>query len=461
MGCQQDLRESFSLKEGCRPFIGLDGCFLKTPYNQILLNAVGRDGDSSFYLIALAVVEAETKDSWDWFMEELMVVISPHKAITWISDRQKGLVDTLASLDGGQDLRFCVRHLHENFKKKYPGMELKQMVWNAANAFNKPEFEKHMHNIRELNGEAYDWLCRIPFRFWTKSKFTDASKCCLNSNNMCESWNSHILKARDKPIITMFEMIRRGLMSRFHERREYMEQQKGLLCPAAKAKVLANKKESKNCVVYFSSLSCYDVQDEIDNESVNLQEISCTCGEWNVTGIPCKHAIAVMTKKKLPIEEYVDAYHHRSTFLKGYAFEINPLVLRHMKKLSLVPLIFPITRKPPGRPKKARMKVHSEEGLGEEEQQEQHKEEVMGLLEGLGEEEQQEQHKEEVMGLLEGLREEKQLLMLHNLKLLTYLLSYHKQPKTAKTGGIRSLLVGQFAGTINGFWYLSNICRTV
>ncbi|XP_059649555.1 uncharacterized protein LOC132295346 [Cornus florida] len=163
-------------KEGCRPFIGLDGCFLKTPYNQILLSAVGRDGDSSFYPIALAVVEAETKDSWDWFIEELMAVISPHKAITWILDRQKGLVDTFASLDGGQDHRFYVRHLHENFKKKYPGMELKQMVWNAANAFNKPEFKKHMQNIRELNGEAYDWLCRIPFRFWTTSKFTDSSQ---------------------------------------------------------------------------------------------------------------------------------------------------------------------------------------------------------------------------------------------------------------------------------------------
>ncbi|XP_059659227.1 uncharacterized protein LOC132306048 [Cornus florida] len=188
--------------EGCGHFIGLDGCFLKTPYNQILLSVIGRDGDSSFYPIALVVVEAETKDSWDWLIKELMAVISPYKAITWISDRQKGLVDTLASLDGGQDYRFCVRHLHENFKKKYLSMKLKQMVWNAANAFNKPEFKKYMQSIRELNGEAYDWLCKIPFRFWTKSKFTDSSKCYLNSNNMCELWNSHILKERDKPIIS-------------------------------------------------------------------------------------------------------------------------------------------------------------------------------------------------------------------------------------------------------------------
>ncbi|XP_059668951.1 uncharacterized protein LOC132314051 [Cornus florida] len=51
---------------------------------KIMLNVVGRDGDNSFYPIAL-VVEAETKDSLDWFIEE-MAVISPHKAITWISD---------------------------------------------------------------------------------------------------------------------------------------------------------------------------------------------------------------------------------------------------------------------------------------------------------------------------------------------------------------------------------------
>ncbi|XP_059636602.1 uncharacterized protein LOC132278748 [Cornus florida] len=50
-------------KEGCRPFIGFDGCFLKTHYNQHLLSAIGRDEDNSFYPIAIGIVEAETNET--------------------------------------------------------------------------------------------------------------------------------------------------------------------------------------------------------------------------------------------------------------------------------------------------------------------------------------------------------------------------------------------------------------
>ncbi|XP_059431694.1 uncharacterized protein LOC132165226 [Corylus avellana] len=50
--------------DGCRPVIGVDGCFLKGPFKGHQLAAVGRDGNNNMYPIAFAVVEAETKDSW-------------------------------------------------------------------------------------------------------------------------------------------------------------------------------------------------------------------------------------------------------------------------------------------------------------------------------------------------------------------------------------------------------------
>jgi hypothetical protein len=49
--------------EGCRPVIGLDGCFLKGPYKGTLLAAVGRDANNNMYPIAIAIVEAEIKES--------------------------------------------------------------------------------------------------------------------------------------------------------------------------------------------------------------------------------------------------------------------------------------------------------------------------------------------------------------------------------------------------------------
>ena len=49
--------------EGCRPFIGLDGCFLKGPIG-ILLTAVGVDANGQIYPFAYAMVEKEMYKSW-------------------------------------------------------------------------------------------------------------------------------------------------------------------------------------------------------------------------------------------------------------------------------------------------------------------------------------------------------------------------------------------------------------
>jgi hypothetical protein len=78
-------------RQACRPVIGVDGCFLKGRYGGQLLAAVGRDSNDNIYPIAMAVVEAQTKDSWSWFLETLVADLGPNGSIRWtfISNRQK------------------------------------------------------------------------------------------------------------------------------------------------------------------------------------------------------------------------------------------------------------------------------------------------------------------------------------------------------------------------------------
>ncbi|XP_059663994.1 uncharacterized protein LOC132309727 [Cornus florida] len=49
-------------KDGCRPFIGLDGRHLKGPFGCVLLSAAALDGNYGLFSIAYDVVEAENKD---------------------------------------------------------------------------------------------------------------------------------------------------------------------------------------------------------------------------------------------------------------------------------------------------------------------------------------------------------------------------------------------------------------
>ena len=54
---------------GCRSFIGLDGCHIKHRFGGKILSATAKDANDNIFLVAMAVVEQETKESWIWFLE--------------------------------------------------------------------------------------------------------------------------------------------------------------------------------------------------------------------------------------------------------------------------------------------------------------------------------------------------------------------------------------------------------
>jgi len=53
---------------GCRPFIRLDGCQLKSKYDGQLLVVVGKEANDQYFPLAFVVVENEGKDPWRWFL---------------------------------------------------------------------------------------------------------------------------------------------------------------------------------------------------------------------------------------------------------------------------------------------------------------------------------------------------------------------------------------------------------
>ena len=94
--CFHALKKGFI--EGCRPFIGMDGCFLKGPYGGVLISAVALDGNHGLFPLAVAVVDSENNDSWRFFLENLRDVISdalPSKPWTIMSDQQKVMIKCL------------------------------------------------------------------------------------------------------------------------------------------------------------------------------------------------------------------------------------------------------------------------------------------------------------------------------------------------------------------------------
>ncbi|KAH1246528.1 hypothetical protein GmHk_06G016598 [Glycine max] len=119
---------------GCRPFIGLDGCFLNSAFGENLLSTVRVDGNNHIFVIAYVVVDMENKDNWKWFLTLL------HEYL-----RDYGLIPTLQEvMPGTPPHRFCALHLWKIFTKQWKSKELKGIVWKCAKSTTVAEFEEEI-----------------------------------------------------------------------------------------------------------------------------------------------------------------------------------------------------------------------------------------------------------------------------------------------------------------------------
>lgn len=54
--------------QSCRPFVAIDGYHIKGPKGGHILVAVGVGSYNSMFPIAYAVIKAESRSSWIWFL---------------------------------------------------------------------------------------------------------------------------------------------------------------------------------------------------------------------------------------------------------------------------------------------------------------------------------------------------------------------------------------------------------
>lgn len=364
--CRLYVRYDAQLKgllSGCRPVIGLDGAFLKGLYGGQILSAIGVDGNNNMFPIAIAVVEAETKDSWTWFLKILLEDIGTveERGWTFISDRQKGLIETFKELMPNAEHRFYLRHLYSNYRKKFRGKELKDLMWRAASATTVWEHNHHMKTLEGLDKEAHKWLKDIPAEQWSRSHFSTRSKCDYLVNNLSESFNNYILEARDKPIISMLKWIRRKVMNRFQIKRMGMEKYNKGICPRIMNKLDVIKNNSKDSFAHFCGEYKFEVDCHDTTYTVDLKDKTCGCRQWDLTGIPCKHAYVAIGLNKQKVEEYVHPYYSRDTYLGVYHHMIQPIPGKHdWVKSNHEEIRPPFMRRPSGRPRKARRKAAEE-----------------------------------------------------------------------------------------------------
>ena len=68
--------------------------------------------------LAFVVVDSEMEDNWTWFLQNLRKVVGSDRTITFISDRNQGLIEAVSSVFYFAHHAFCLQHLKENLRDK-------------------------------------------------------------------------------------------------------------------------------------------------------------------------------------------------------------------------------------------------------------------------------------------------------------------------------------------------------
>ncbi|KAL0708561.1 hypothetical protein Bca4012_074987 [Brassica carinata] len=361
----------YGFLEACRPLVFLDSMPLKSKYQGTLLAATSVDGDDEVFPLAFAVVDAETEDNWEWFLLQLRSVLAPDQQvssqITFVADRQKSLQELIPKVFVNSFHAYCLRYLTDELIRDLKGPfshEIKRLIvddfYSAAYAPRPDSFERHVENIKGLSPDAYSWIVHNSQPdHWANAYFPGSRYNHLTSNSG-EPFFSWASDANDLPITQMVDVIRGKIMGLIHVRRINAAEANGRLTPSMEVKLEKECLKAQSLHVASSAdNNLFQVRGET-YELVNISQWDCSCKGWQLTGLPCHHAVAVISCIGRSPYELCSRYFSVESYRVTYSVSINPVPLleggemccRESSGGSAVTVTPPPTRRPPGRPPK-------------------------------------------------------------------------------------------------------------
>ncbi|KAE8785608.1 hypothetical protein D1007_40681 [Hordeum vulgare] len=168
---------------------------------------------------------------------------------------------------------------------------------------------------------------KCPARKW--HAFDTNCKTDLVMNNLSEVFNKYILDVRKKPIRTMCDGIKDKEMVRWHRNRESGRTARWRITPHYSEKLEIEKERARYCKPILVGVNLWQVISGQQTHVVNLELQTCGCRKWNLTGIPCNHAISAINKAKRFSKDFVSTFFKKEFYLVAYEPMIFPVPGEH------------------------------------------------------------------------------------------------------------------------------------
>ncbi|CAH2048318.1 unnamed protein product, partial [Thlaspi arvense] len=277
--------------------------------------------------LSTAELDKWWKEKFDYALNQVM----EHCSEAYLQDAKEKAIKRVFG-DWDQSFRFMPKLIV--FPDYY---EMECLVRKAGSTSQKEEFDSCMTEIKEKNPEAWKWFEQFPPHQWALAHDSGRRYGVMKINTkalfaVCKRFPKVAMAGG---VMLLFGELRDAFEESFSRRRGSLN--RGEVYTEHVMEKLT--KDSVTFVIKPLERDAYQVStvskkkkplllgqsDDSTCEIVQLNDSTCTCGEFQRKKFPCLHARAVCDKLKINPLQYVDDCYTTERYYKTYAANFNPV----------------------------------------------------------------------------------------------------------------------------------------
>jgi Transposase, Mutator family len=277
--------------------------------------ATVKTGTREIIVIAFAIISGnEDGKGWRYFCKHLerscSVLTLPHplervayNLFTFVSDRDKGLMEALRLYFNDNHATHCSIHLQRNVETKFDKVAARN-IHSISSSFSMREVQQYFTELENHSKQAKEYVDSFEPSTWCSTVWlNDKSlppRYGIVTTNISESMNNMLSDARECSWIETIDYIMVKIISRASSLRAIYRKEKGLI---EEWSTILNKRWEQCAGFKVHEVNEEGVQYLIErptigtnmttrHHTINITDKTCSCGLWQEHDVPCIDACA-------------------------------------------------------------------------------------------------------------------------------------------------------------------------